>query len=453
MKKNILLVILLLLMSMAMIACSGQDSGSNNNTVPDPVQEPQQERQEANEEQTKQPEPAEPVTLIVVNQLFNEETFDKVSQLVKEEFPHITLEGIQTADGLATIPEMIARGESLDMFLGPVSHYGQYLQMEIVADITEEVEKLNVDLSKLNPEIMTYLHQLEEGKLGGAFPIYGNIQVLFYNKEIFDAFGLEYPQDGMTYEEVIALHTRLTRTNSEGEKFFGFVPPTILSTIWQLEGQMLDPETDMPLFDNSNQILQAMLLHQSVFMTPGMELLNTGQARDAFWKEQNLAMLSDWVANSISMVNEVQFDWDFVNIPVFAGKNAHSSVDFHASYANTMTKHLKDVVAVQVFLATSPKVQTFMAHNGTLPLLSELASEYGAGLLDDKNLSVMAKTVMAAKPEKHSVFEGKAALWWGPLMNEAYSPIMRGEKDINTGLRDAQEAANARILADKASNN
>lgn len=53
------------------------------------------------------------------------------------------------------------------------------------------------------------------------FPVQNNIQVLFCNKEIFDKFVVDYPQDGMTWDEILSMGDKITR--KDGDKlYFGF---------------------------------------------------------------------------------------------------------------------------------------------------------------------------------------------------------------------------------------
>lgn len=53
-------------------------------------------------------------------------------------------------------------------------------------------------------------------------PGQNNIQVLFYNKDLFDRFGVAYPRDGMTWGEMLDLSSRITR--KEGDEIISASP-------------------------------------------------------------------------------------------------------------------------------------------------------------------------------------------------------------------------------------
>src|SRR5699024_8042011 len=50
-------------------------------------------------------------------------------------------------------------------------------------------------------------------------PISNSGFVMYYNKELFDRFGLGHPWDGMTWDETIALANEFTR--NDGEQYVG----------------------------------------------------------------------------------------------------------------------------------------------------------------------------------------------------------------------------------------
>ncbi len=62
----------------------------------------------------------------------------------------------------------------------------------------------------------------KEGDLWGL-PLEGDVQVLLYNKDLFDEAGVEYPQPGWTLEDFLEKAVALTREEGEG-KVYGYVP-------------------------------------------------------------------------------------------------------------------------------------------------------------------------------------------------------------------------------------
>lgn len=66
------------------------------------------------------------------------------------------------------------------------------------------IKRHNIDLSRFEPSIISALEKMSGGGLYGL-PLYNDRMALYYNKDIFDKFGVPYPKDGMTWDEVIEL--------------------------------------------------------------------------------------------------------------------------------------------------------------------------------------------------------------------------------------------------------
>ncbi|GLY75251.1 ABC transporter substrate-binding protein [Actinoallomurus iriomotensis] len=79
-----------------------------------------------------------------------------------------------------------------------------------VQDMTSMVQQAGLDLSKLNQGAVEQVKSRSEGKLYGV-PVFEDDYVLYYNKKIFDKFGVKYPKSGMTYDQIYKLAKKLTR--------------------------------------------------------------------------------------------------------------------------------------------------------------------------------------------------------------------------------------------------
>lgn len=82
-------------------------------------------------------------------------------------------------------------------------------------------------------------------------PLFRNIQATFYNKGIFDKFGVPYPKDGMTYDEAIELAKKVTRS-VDGVQYYGLFPGNPAIQLGQLSQTFLDGKTDEPLLSSDN---------------------------------------------------------------------------------------------------------------------------------------------------------------------------------------------------------
>src|SRR5699024_3311593 len=117
--------------------------------------------------------------------------------------------------------------------------------------------------------------------------------VLYYNKDIFDTMGVEYPEDDMTWSEIIALARDLTQER-EGVQYRGL---DIGGEGWPLEQWSLrhtDPITDEPIFTQEDGYRIVFEMLEEVFSIPGN--YSDSSQMNSFWipfaTERNIAMVA-----------------------------------------------------------------------------------------------------------------------------------------------------------------
>ncbi|MEF3310277.1 extracellular solute-binding protein [Paenibacillus sp. GYB004] len=87
---------------------------------------------------------------------------------------------------------------------------------QLDADITKD----KFDLSDVVPAVIDGIKSAGEGKIYALAPTFSS-QVLLYNKKPFDDAGVEYPKDGMTWDEMFELARRVSKGEDEN-RVYGF---------------------------------------------------------------------------------------------------------------------------------------------------------------------------------------------------------------------------------------
>lgn len=75
-------------------------------------------------------------------------------------------------------------------------------------------------LSGYQPAVTDYLRDMGEGKLYGL-SAYFNSEAVFYNKDLFERYGLSPPDDRMTWEELFLTAQKFPHIGDNGERIFG----------------------------------------------------------------------------------------------------------------------------------------------------------------------------------------------------------------------------------------
>ncbi len=185
--------------------------------------------------------------------------------------------------------------------------------------IDEYIEQTNFDLNVFQEGIIENLRAIDplgEGHLYGL-PIENSVRALFYNKDIFDLLGEQYPEDDMTWDEVLTLAQKLT-VERDGVRYKGLELDPNSTPFMQLGVPGTDPEAGDVLFANDPNTKKFFDLLDRYRTIPGMINPDPENNPDSFDSgQQNIAMR---VLNApwFELLTRVEgFNFDLVTVPTW----------------------------------------------------------------------------------------------------------------------------------------
>lgn len=278
---------------------------------------------------------------------------------------------------------MYSAGSPPDVFLFNFRRLGVYAEEKAVYpldSLLENSDKLNRE--DFYPAVLT------------AFTYNGALQclpqnlsspVIYYNKTLFDAAGLTYPQAGWTRDDFLAAARALTQdTNGDGtmdQYGFGTEVETIRLApfVWQNGGQLLDDPTkptrltlDMP---ETRAALEWFVNLQAVeHVAPGRIAEEASSSQNRFLAG-TLGMFMDSRVVVPALRTITGFEWDAAPLPL--GKNPasvlHSDGFCMSAQAAKDPAHL-DAVWKFIEYAVSETGQTLLTETGrTVPSMIRVA--------------------------------------------------------------------------------
>lgn len=102
----------------------------------------------------------------------------------------LVLDVVQNETAYDVLKTQIASGDVPDI-VGPVGVRGMYSFEGAWLDMAPYIEKYDVDLSDFNPALIEFYQFEGQGQVGIPFAVYPS--ALWYNKDLFDEAGLDYP--------------------------------------------------------------------------------------------------------------------------------------------------------------------------------------------------------------------------------------------------------------------
>ncbi|MCC2686577.1 MAG: extracellular solute-binding protein family 1 [Paenibacillaceae bacterium] len=375
---------------------------------------------------------------------------------VKAKFPYITLNLIKAGPG-TNPPDIIASGQLPDILFSSNPKINELNELGLLADLNPLIKQNNTDIGRFEPVLVDAIKQYAKGGELYALPFSRNFTPLFYNKDIFDKFGVAYPKDGMTTDDVLALAQKVTRTDN-GVAYLGFdfgQVPQAMGTALSLN--LVDPKTSKASIDTDGW-KKVFTFMQKVYTIPGnmpeQSLFTAlGKIRTEF-TDGKLAMFVDKGNGMVPLLqgledNNKPLNWDMATMPNFpeaVGKE--EGVDIHLFEVCSKTKYPAEAFKVIDYL-TSKDVEMIASKGGRVSSLTdaEVSKSYGAELstLKGKHLDAIFK-VKPSKLQYPSEFNDVVQ----PTLVAAFKDVILNGKDINTALREAQDAADKAIAEKKA---
>jgi multiple sugar transport system substrate-binding protein len=371
-----------------------------------------------------------------------EEARKEFTEPVKKKYPHITIETIRAGKG-SNLTDLVAASKAPDLYVTSSNVVTEVLDTELGYPMDELIKANRLDLSDIRPVLLDAIRNTTGTDKLIALPFVQNFSALYYNKDIFDHFGVPYPKDGMNWDDAYELAKKLSRTDS-GVHYRGLdlsSDPLRLGS--QLSLPFLDPATAKALVttDKWKQVLERV---QKIYAIPGNAPIKGDP--DPFLKVKNAAMeASNNIIGSILAVPDL--NWDMTTYPVWnEAPGTGMNVDVHVVGISATSKHKEDAfLVVQTLL--SKDWQTNETKQGRLSVLNskDVQQQFGSDLpVKGKNLQSVFKIAPAAVPAP-TRYIGIAK----DSMKNTWKAVVDGQKDINTALRDAQEEIDKKIDAAK----
>lgn len=388
----------------------------------------------------------DPVNLTLYHQggYFTNEDFQLLlADPVNKKYPHITLQMVASSKSLQ---DLFAAGERIDMYATFYGNLANYTDLNFLGDLTGLAKTHNFDLNRFDPGALDAVRTISGNGQLWALPYNRNINALYYNKTIFDMFGVPYPKDGMTWDETIDLAKRLTR-DSNGIKYKGLEPNSIELLMFQRSLTNVDAKTSA-VMENMERYKQAFELGKQIYSIPGNEFVASGNPNARFSGERNVAMYASINLFSRYMkIAKSELNWGVAQFPSFAdAANTGSLYDLHVIAPNKNSKSPDDVMRVMEVLF-SDEVQTDLVRKtGRVSVLKDekYKQQFAKDITEMQGIDV--SSVFKSKPAPAPAFS-KYTFPASPILDKKFKEYVSGTKDVNTALREAKEEIE-KVIAD-----
>lgn len=454
MLKKMTILLLSLTLILVMAACGetkeagdGGNGGQVSDNTSNPNNNEGQQPPADKEEPVQTPEYKDPVTLKFLTPAgTNQERFmDRYGHLIAKKYPNFTFEAIES--NKQNLDAVVADQTKVDLIMASFNQMrGQILPLNYLADMSDLVKAHNFDLDRIETAYLDMIQNLDNGNLS-ALPIFDQRVVMFYNNDLFDKFGVDPPQDGMTWEQIYEIARTMTRDEG-GVQYRGFIAsPTMFVTVNPQSLEYVDPATNQATIntDSWQKYINTFLpLFNMSGYDPTSELLAPAGITNAFFQEKTAAMYIAF--NGDNPRPDQEMNWNAVTLPEFNDLPGVGSQPYPVYVAvSSVSEHRNEAFAALEQLLTN-EAQTWLTSEMAFPsvLKDPSVKEAFAKNLptwEGKNAKAIGAQTPATPPKNVQFVTAYAQ----QEVDRAMTEVIIGNKDINTALREAEETANKAI--------
>lgn len=290
---------------------------------------------------------------------------EKLVAAFSVKYPQIHVDIHYISDSLTeTELEELVETQAVDVIgIKNINHVLSLSEHGKLTDITKRIASGNIDVSH-------YGNMYNSVSFQGAYyclPFRKTSWALIYNKDIFDAEGLAYPEQ-MTWEEYAALAKRLTHGSGTDKQWGGYFPDWVYNFMGiQMQNYLYDD--DLTYTEQSLAFLNKLYNEDLSHMTPG-------EMKKEHWlktfERGNIAMmpLGEWFVGMIladEKAGVCNLAWDIAPIPVV--KNQKAGITWGQYQLASITSKCKTPDTAFLFLEflCGPEGAGIYAANGMIP--------------------------------------------------------------------------------------
>lgn len=330
-------------------------------------------------------------------------------------------------------------GTAPDVFWLNVLHLDSYVEGGILDDLSDAIASSDIKDNFSDTLVNNYVR---DGK-NYAVPKDFDTNALWYNKDLFDQAGVEYPTDDMTYDDLVALATELKDKLPDG--VYPFACPVdfqtwYYQTVYANGGWILnDDATETGYGDAKTQEgIQCWIDMIDAGLSPsGSTLSETGS--DAMFEGEQIAMTlaGSYMVPEYASNDTIKDKIDCVEVPTFNGveDNCINGLGF-AVYEGSKQKEEAEKFAIWMGSSEAQKIQ---GETGVVISAREDAQQYFAKANEQYNLAAYTNHSAEAYPlpvcSKAAELYDMESTW----LTKAYTGEM-SLADACSGLKEEADA-------------
>lgn len=286
------------------------------------------------------------VTISTWNELNPDDALNMYKQCEEATGIEVEVTVIPESDYSSKLNQMVSTGDdSTDIYIVWENDIASFAEAGGIIALDDYLKDSSIDQNDFIDAVAT----LSDG-LGGTYglPWCAATEILYYNQDMFEAAGIDYPTNDWSYEDYLSAAEQLTQKDADGTtNVYGTDRPNI-QTWWAGIGgagdQVYDPATgEMVIGDGANEFISdcAEMVSNGIMPEPSSDtadMFASGKAAMSWAGSWNIATYGE----------DLGFNWDIATIPTNKVKYNTLHTGFYT--INAKSKYTEDAWKVIEYL-------------------------------------------------------------------------------------------------------
>ena len=359
----------------------------------------------------------------------------------EEAYPHIDLQYIDVAsqDYAIKVGSMLSGNDTSDVFMvKEVSDIVNWHAQGFAESLTPYMEKDSYDVSGFVGMEANYAFEGAQY----ALPFRSDFWVLFYNKDLFDAAGVAYPTNDMTWDAYAETAKAMTKDGVYGTHYHTWLSAVANWAVCDGVNTLADGQyDDLAYFYNLYKDIE-----EAGACMAYNELKASGLHYSAAFANGNVAMMpmGYWYVSTLIGYNNdgtCNFNWGITAVPHAEGVAAGSSFGNLTGVMMNKKSENKDIAWTYISWLCGVEGSKATASTGSRPawvsedVAGAMASVAGFPTDEASKAALLPSYVAVEWPVVDNLSDIK------PIVEETHTLIMTGELDVEEGIEEMNDRA------------
>lgn len=388
---------------------------------------------------------------------YNKEVDERNAALSEEETPekHIEVDVSIISSYESQFNSIIAAQNVPDVFLVPDGNFGQWVTTGVMTDLTDYIAQSDrINLDNVWPSAVNRYRF--NGSTMGSGAIYCMPKdvtpyVMYYNKDMFDEYGVPYPdpETPWTPEEALGywsmfgydrgtvfVSNKTGETKLKDDHIYGVAKIYPESLIWSNGADYLSADRtevliDTPEFIEVYDYIQSATMEYCV--TPTSTILSTTSEKTLFLNGEAACYIEGRSVTS-DLREQATFDWDIAPIPAYEYDSNCNGWSGSVGYAVYTRTPYPDIAYRLAEYFTSVEGQLIMTESGfSIPLYNDEETIAKLYALDEgKKPANTAEWLRAAQYQRAGLWQYLPSVRWKDKLAEDSGAMFTADPSIRS---------------------